>query len=107
MQFLPIIAMFALAYVILIRPQQRRVKQQRQLVSAIEVGDDVVTVGGLIGRVVRLDDDTVEVESTPGVVLRFRRVAISGRVGPPRADIELDDGHSNGDGTGDRGSGAP
>jgi preprotein translocase subunit YajC len=91
MQLLPIVAMFALAYVLLIRPQQRRVKQQRQLVSALEVGDEVVTVGGLLGRIVSLDEESAQVETTPGVVLRFRRVAISGRVGPPRQPIDLDD----------------
>jgi preprotein translocase subunit YajC len=91
MQLLPIVAMFALAYVMLIRPQQRRVKQQRQLISALEVGDEVVTVGGLIGRIIRLEEETAEIETTPGVLLRFRRVAISGRVGPPREAIDLDD----------------
>jgi preprotein translocase subunit YajC len=95
MELLPIIVLFALMYVVLIRPQQRRAKQQRQLISALEVGDEVVTVGGLVGTIVHLDADTAEVETLPGTVLRFRRVAISGRVPATSAtapDIDLEDG---------------
>jgi preprotein translocase subunit YajC len=49
------------------------------MVSSLEVGDQVVTVGGLLGRIVALDDDAATVETTPGVVLRFRRSAIGSR----------------------------
>lgn len=87
MQLFVLVALMALMYVMLIRPQQQRVKAQRALVSALRVGDEVVTVGGLMGRIVHLDEEVAEIETIPGTVLRFRRVAISGRT--PRPD-ELD-----------------
>lgn len=91
MQLLVLVALMALMYVMLIRPQQQRVKAQRALVSALRVGDEVVTVGGLIGHIVHLDDEVAEVETIPGTVLRFRRMAISGRT--PRPDeIDAADG---------------
>lgn len=73
--------LFALIYLLLIRPQQQRVRAQRELIAALEVGDEIVTVGGLLGRIVALDADVVSVEAAPDVVLRFRRAAISGRLG--------------------------
>ena len=94
MQLLVLLALMALMYVMLLRPQQQRVKAQRALVSSLQVGDEVVTVGGLMGRIVHLDDEVVEIETIPGTVLRYRRVAVSGRV--PRAE-ELDAGAGDGD----------
>jgi preprotein translocase subunit YajC len=96
MQLIFFVALMALMYVMLLRPQQQRVKAQRALVSSLRVGDEVVTVGGLIGRIVHLDDDVAEIETIPGTVLRYRRVAISGRV-PAAGDA--------GDGTGELGAG--
>ena len=87
MQLFVLVALMALMYVMLIRPQQQRVKAQRALVTSLRVGDEVITVGGLMGRIVHLDEEVAEIETIPGTVLRFRRVAISGRT--PRPD-ELD-----------------
>lgn len=81
MELLPLAFLLVVMYFLLIRPQQQRVKAQRTLVSSLSVGDEVVTVGGLLGRIIALDDDTATVETTPGTVLRFRRAAISGRIG--------------------------
>ncbi|MEA3075435.1 MAG: preprotein translocase subunit YajC [Actinomycetota bacterium] len=78
---IPIVFLAALMYLLLLRPQQQRVKQQRAMVSSLKVGDQVVTVGGLLGRIVSLDDESATVETTPGVVLRFRRSAIGSRTG--------------------------
>lgn len=85
-QLLPLAFLLVVMYFLLIRPQQQRVKAQRSLVSSLAVGDDIVTVGGLLGRIVAIDDDTATVETTPGTLLRFRRTAISGRLGPDRID---------------------
>ncbi len=81
-QLLPLAFLLVVMYFLLIRPQQQRVKAQRNLVASLSVGDEIVTVGGLIGRIVAIDDDTATVETTPGTLLRFRRTAISGRLGP-------------------------
>ncbi|HEX2850854.1 MAG TPA: preprotein translocase subunit YajC [Acidimicrobiales bacterium] len=101
MAYLPIILLIGLFYLLLIRPQQQRVKAQRALVSSLSVGDEIVTIGGMFGTIVDLDDDAVVVEAGPGVRLRFRRVAISGKVGPvvPDSAAGLDDArddHGNG-----------
>ncbi len=77
---LPIL-FIAVLYLLLIRPQQRRAKQHRQLVSALSVGDDVVTIGGLHGRVVDLTDETMDLEVTDDIVLRFQRSSLARVVG--------------------------
>jgi preprotein translocase subunit YajC len=71
----------AVLYLLLIRPQQKRRKEQQQLVAALQVGDDIVTIGGLYGRVVALSDGTMDIEVTADsdVVLRFERGSL-GRV---------------------------
>lgn len=65
--FLPYLAIFAIFYFLIIRPQQNRVKQHRAMVDAVKKGDDVVTGGGIIGKAVRVTDTEVEVEAGPNV----------------------------------------
>ena len=78
-----------LAWLLLIRPQQQRVRAQQQLVASLEVGDDVVTAGGMFGRVAGRDDTTdppsVELEVADGVVIRLAAAAIARPAGirPP------------------------
>jgi preprotein translocase subunit YajC len=76
---LPLIILGGVMYLVLIRPQQQRVKAQRALVMSLAVGDEVVTIGGMLGRIVTIDDDVATIETTPGTILRFRRTAIAGR----------------------------
>lgn len=66
-------------WLLLVRPQQERVRRHRQLIATLAVGDEVVTAGGILGRIVQLDDDRVHVEVAPGVVLRLLRPAINAR----------------------------
>jgi preprotein translocase subunit YajC len=89
MQILIPVVLIALMYVLLIRPQQQRARRQRDLVSTLEVGDRILTVGGLLGTVVALEGDTVDVEAADGVVLTFIRAAISRKL-PPDDDDEFD-----------------
>ncbi len=63
----PLILIFVIFYFLLIRPQQRRVKQHQQMIGALKVRDTVVTGGGLIGRVTKVEDAEVEVELAPNV----------------------------------------
>ncbi|HWC09686.1 MAG TPA: preprotein translocase subunit YajC [Acidimicrobiales bacterium] len=82
----------ALLWVLMIRPQQQRVRQAREMTASLEVGDEVVTAGGIYGTVTDADDDILSVEVAPGVVLRVLRGAIAQRVGPPREyEYEEDD----------------
>ena len=64
---------------LLIRPQQKRQKEHQKLVRELEVGDDIVTISGLHGHVVALSDDSVDLEVTDDVVMRFQRSSV-GRV---------------------------
>ena len=89
MQLLFPLIMFGLMWVFLVRPQQQRVRRQRELISALEVGDEVVTAGGIVGRIVALDDSEAHIEVAPGVVLRFLRIAVNARVGEDESDDEL------------------
>ena len=73
-QLIVIIALFALLWLLLIRPQRKRQQEQQQLHASLEVGDEVLTVGGLYGHVREvLEDDDLLVEIAPGVNVRIAR----------------------------------
>ncbi|MDQ3952027.1 MAG: preprotein translocase subunit YajC [Actinomycetota bacterium] len=72
--------LIAVFYFLLIRPQKRRVEQHRQLIGSVDVGDEIVTIGGLYGRVTAIGDDDFELEPSPGTRLRFVKSAIARRV---------------------------
>lgn len=77
-QFLPLILIFAIMYFLLIRPQQKKVKQHQAMVAALRRGDQVVTQGGVIGKVSKVkDDNEVEVEIAEGVKVRVVRGTIT------------------------------
>ena len=82
MELLPLVILLGVMYFLLIRPQQQRVKAQRALVQSLEIGDEVATIGGVLGRIVTIDDEVATVETTPGTVLRLRRAAIATRIDP-------------------------
>lgn len=77
-QFIPLILIFAIMYFLLIRPQQKKVKEHQAMVAAIRRGDIVVTQGGLIGKVTKVkEDNEVEVEVADGVKVRVVQATIS------------------------------
>jgi preprotein translocase subunit YajC len=67
-------------YFMLIRPQKRRVQQHKNLISSIGIGDEIVTIGGIYGRVVRMGDDDIDLEISPGTTIRIVKSAIARRV---------------------------
>ncbi|MFA9445688.1 preprotein translocase subunit YajC [Egicoccus sp. AB-alg6-2] len=73
---LPLLFLVVL-YMLLIRPQQKRQKQHQAQVADLQVGDDVVTIGGLHGRITALSDDTMDLLVTDDVVLRFQRSSLA------------------------------
>jgi preprotein translocase subunit YajC len=75
-------------YFMLIRPQKRRVEQHKNLVESISDGDEVVTIGGIYGTVVRIDDDEIELEVSPGTRMRFVKSAVARRVTEDLEDTE-------------------
>jgi preprotein translocase subunit YajC len=77
MQFAPFIAIFAIMYFLILRPQQRRAKEQREMVQGARRGDTIVTTGGLIGKITKATDDgEVEVEIAQNVRVRVARSGI-------------------------------
>jgi len=75
---LPFILIFVIMYFLILRPQQRRVKQHQEMVKNLRRGDTVITSGGIIGKVTKvLDDDQVEVEIADGVRVRQMRGMMS------------------------------
>ena len=77
-QFAPFIAIFAIMYFLILRPQQKRAKDQKAMVQGAKRGDVIVTSGGLIGKVTKSTDDSeVEVELAPNVRVRVARTGIA------------------------------
>ncbi len=77
MSFLPLIAIFALFYFFLIRPQNKKQKEHRAMVAALEKGQEVVTGGGLLGKVSEVGDLWVTVEVADGVALKIQKSTIT------------------------------
>ena len=80
--FVIIVVLFALFWLLLIRPQRRRQAEQNALIQNVEVGDEIVTAGGLFGHVQGVADDELLVEIAPGTNVRIARRAVASIVGP-------------------------
>jgi preprotein translocase subunit YajC len=77
-QFVPLILIFVIMYFLLIRPQQKKLKEHKAMVEALRRGDQVVTQGGLIGKVAKVkDDNEIEVELAEGVKVRVVRSTVA------------------------------
>ncbi|PWV59041.1 preprotein translocase subunit YajC [Plasticicumulans acidivorans] len=76
-QFLPLIVIMVAFYFILLRPQQKRAKEHKTMLEALKKGDEVVTGGGVIGRVIEVGENFVAVEVADGVQVKVQRGAIS------------------------------
>ena len=90
--FLPLV-LLVLMYVLLVRPQQQRVRRQQELISSLEVGDEVVTAGGMVGRITAIEGEEIHLEVAPGVTIRFVRLAVNSRVEQPDETVEVEDEH--------------
>ena len=77
LEFLPIVAIMVLFYFLMIRPQQRRMKQHQAMVQAVKRGDTVVLNSGVIGKVTKVDDGEVSVEIAPTVNVKVVKSMIS------------------------------
>jgi preprotein translocase subunit YajC len=75
--FLPMIAIFVVFYFLLIRPQQKKAKETRAMLAALEKGNEVVTAGGIVGRIARLTDQYAVIEVAPNVEMTVQRGAIA------------------------------
>ncbi len=77
MSFLPLIIIFAVFYFFLIRPQMKRSKEHRQLISQLGKGDEVVTTGGLLGRITVVSESFITLEVADNVQVRVQRQAVA------------------------------
>jgi preprotein translocase subunit YajC len=77
MSFLPLILMFAVLYFIMIRPQMKRQKEHRNMLSAMAKGDEVITSGGILGKVTKVTDAYVGVEISEGTEITVQKSSVS------------------------------
>lgn len=74
--FLPIILMFVLLYFLMIRPQMKRAKEHKQMVEALQKGDEVITAGGVLGRITKIGDAYIGVEIAPNTEISVQRASV-------------------------------
>jgi preprotein translocase subunit YajC len=89
LQFLPLVAMVAIFWFLIIRPQMRRQKEHQAKIGGIKKGDQVLTGGGLVGKVLRVDEHYADIEIAPNVKVKAVKSTISEVIdpkGPPPAN---------------------
>lgn len=89
MNYLPILLLIPLWF-LLVRPQQKRLRAQREMVGSLELGDEVITSAGIYGRIVALDDEIASLEVADGVQIRIARMAVGRRLSTDDAGDEVD-----------------
>lgn len=76
MSMLPLILMFGVLYFVMIRPQMKKAKEHKTMIDALAKGDEVVTAGGILGKVAKLSDSNVTLEIAEGVEVQMQRSAV-------------------------------
>ncbi|MDR2196119.1 MAG: preprotein translocase subunit YajC [Gallionellaceae bacterium] len=74
--FLPLFLVIVVFYFLILRPQQKRSKEQKAMISALQKGDEIVVAGGLLGRVVKVDENYVSIEVADGVTVQAQKSAV-------------------------------
>lgn len=77
LSFLPLIGIFVLFYFLLIRPQMKRAKEHKTLLNALAKGDEVVTGGGVLGRITEVGNDFISIEIADGIVVKVQKQSVS------------------------------
>jgi len=75
-QFLPLFVLIVVFYFLILRPQQKRAKEQKSMIASLQKGDEVVAAGGLLGRVSKVDENYVSVEVADGVTIHVQKSAV-------------------------------
>ena len=78
--FLPMVVIFVLFYFMLIRPQMKQAKAQREMIAALQKGDEVATSSGIIGKITKVGDDIISLEIAAGVVINVQKPAIQAKL---------------------------
>ena len=76
MSMLPLVLMFVVLYFVMIRPQMKKQKEHKAMIDALAKGDEVVTGGGILGKVAKINDNTVSLEVAAGVEIQIQRSAV-------------------------------
>ncbi len=76
MSFLPIILMFVLLYFLMIRPQMKRAKESKAMIDALQKGDEVVALGGLIGKIIEINEHYATLEVAPNTEIKIQRPSV-------------------------------
>jgi preprotein translocase subunit YajC len=96
--FVYLLILVAAFFFLVVRPQRRQMAAHRALVASLDPGDEVITTGGIVGTIRGLDEDIVELEIAPSVVVRVARGAVTRQVTPARdTPPELGDPRADGD----------
>jgi preprotein translocase subunit YajC len=85
MQFVPLVAIFAIFYFLVLRPQSKKAKEHQAMLSELKKGDEVVTQGGIIGKISGMSDSELTLQVQEGVRLRVTRASVQGRYTPAAA----------------------
>ncbi len=86
--FIMIAIFFAIMYFMIIRPQQKRSKDHRKLLSSLSKGDEVVTSGGMLGKILKVGDNSIKVEIAEGVAIKVQKNSISSVL--PKGSLKQD-----------------
>lgn len=86
-----LVILVAAFYFLIVRPQRRQAMIRRQLLNAVDVGDEIVTSGGIYGTVISIDEDSLEVLIAEGIVVKLARGAVAAKVGPDSLDDDFDE----------------
>ena len=76
LSFLPIVLMFVVLYLFMIRPQMKRAKETKQMIDALAKGDEVITAGGLVGKITKISDAYLSLEIAPNTEINVQRAAV-------------------------------
>ncbi len=76
MSMLPLVLMFVVLYFVMIRPQMKKQKEAKAMIDALAKGDEVVTVGGMLGKVTKLNDNSLSLEVANGVEVQIQRITV-------------------------------
>ena len=76
LSFLPIILMFVVLYIFMIRPQMKRAKEQKQMIEALQKGDEVITAGGVVGRITKIGEAYLSLEVAQDTEISVQRSAV-------------------------------
>lgn len=80
--FIPMGIVFVIFYFLMIRPQQKKLKEHKAMLAQLKRGDEVITAGGIYGKVAELQDTTVSIQIAPNVVVKIERAQVSTVINP-------------------------